>query len=239
LLQRLALCLKIATLFQLAAVVCFALCHRYVDAGIEILGALFGIACIGMNAADEGFSLQTVLCYVAFAFVMLFWVTVRAVFFFIGKEAPAVTALTGWQMTLYQTTIVADVAVYFAITMLAYMLYTVRFRSSVISCVYASVVRPLPFASTLHVPSPFPSPSLFHPAQELRRIVDDVANLARLLTNPDALAAYAALPPQQDDSEVRDANAAAAVATAAGPAPTGGAQSKALHYSGESYKLKV
>jgi len=195
---RLALCLKIATLFQLAAVVCFALCHRYVDAGIEILGALFGIACIGMNAADEGFSLQTVLCYVAFAFVMLFWVTVRAVFFFIGKEAPAVTALTGWQMTLYQTTIVADVAVYFAITMLAYMLYT-----------------------------------------ELRRIVDDVANLARLLTNPDALAAYAALPPQQDDSEVRDANAAAAVATAAGPAPTGGAQSKALHYSGESYKLKV
>jgi len=124
--QRLALCLKIALFFQLSVVVCLVLAHRYVDAGVGVLGVIFGLACVGFNSADDGFALQTVLCYTAFACVMLFWGMSRAVFHFIGKEAPTAAALAGWQASVYQAAVIADVAVYFCVFMLSYMLYSVR-----------------------------------------------------------------------------------------------------------------
>jgi len=77
-------------------------------------------------------------------------------------------------------------------------------------------------------------------AQELRRILDDVANLARILTSPDALAAYAALPITEEAAADREAEARASLtAAAAGGADATAIPNKQRAYTGDSYKLKV
>lgn len=112
--------IKIAILFQLSAAVCLILCKHYVDAGVNLLGVCLGVMTVGMNVADEGFNMQSVLCYLAYSCVFMFWSFVRGVFFYMGKEAPY--TLVGWQDTVYQVAILSDVVVYTALTLLTYML---------------------------------------------------------------------------------------------------------------------
>lgn len=120
---RLSVIIKIVILFQVAAAVCFMLSRRYVDGAVDFAGAFLGMMMFGSSAEEQGFSLQSTLCYLAFAFVFLFWSMTRGVFYFMGKEAPA-TVLTGWQQYTYQGAVIGDVAIYFALTLLVYLLYS-------------------------------------------------------------------------------------------------------------------
>ncbi len=131
--QRLALCLKIIVFFQLAVSIAFVVSQRYVDAGISLGAALFGLACFGFNASEDGFSIQTTVCYMSFAFVMLFWALTRTVFFFLGKEVSA-TALNSWQAIVFQSAIISDIVIYFAASLTSYLLYSVRPRVNSLFC---------------------------------------------------------------------------------------------------------
>lgn len=123
-LQRLALLIKIMVMFQLCAGVTFILVHRYVDGAVNVIGALMGMMTVALEE-DEGFSLQGMLCYIAYTCVFMFWSMVRAVFYFAGKEAPQY-ALHGWESVAYEVAIIADVVIYTVLTVLCYLLIQVR-----------------------------------------------------------------------------------------------------------------
>lgn len=123
--QRLALLIKVMVMFQLCAGVAFIVVHRYVDGAVNVVGAILGLMSVALEE-DEGFSLQGMLCYIAYTCVFMFWSMVRAVFYFAGKESPQY-ALHGWQSVAYEVAIIADVVIYTILTVLCYLLIQVRY----------------------------------------------------------------------------------------------------------------
>jgi len=115
--------MKIIILFQIAAGVCYMLTHRYIDGAVDFGGAFLGLMMFGSNAEDNGYSMQSTLCFLSFAFVFLFWSLTRGVFYFMGKDQ-ASALLSGWQADVYQGALIGDVVIYFFMTILAYLLYS-------------------------------------------------------------------------------------------------------------------
>jgi hypothetical protein len=115
--------MKIFILFQITAGALFMATGRYVDGSVDFLSSFLGLMMFGSNAETNSYNLQSTLCFLAFAFVFLFWSLSRGVFFFMGKDQSALL-LHGWRADVYEGVVIADVAIYFFMTILAYLLYS-------------------------------------------------------------------------------------------------------------------
>ncbi len=120
--QRLSLGIKFSLLFLLSSAVLHILCRNYVDSAINVFCIVAGIMIVGMGVEESGYSMQSVLCYLSFTTVIMFYSGLRCGFYYLGKQDPNILLLVGWQTVVYQVALIADAVIYTAVTILVFAL---------------------------------------------------------------------------------------------------------------------
>jgi len=117
--RRWALGMKIVLSIHIVVITGFFLSALYIDAVVDLLGALIGYMSI---RNPRGYNFQQVLCYSIYLGMDSFWSVIRTVLFFLGLSRTQ-TPLVAWQYHIYVATITSSGVFYMFGSVVTWKLY--------------------------------------------------------------------------------------------------------------------